>query len=65
MRIPENMDSADLAPDDPYRFGIRFECSVCGKRFDLKADEYDGRWDHPPREPICRECERIVEEETA
>jgi hypothetical protein len=57
MKIPENMDSADIAPDDPYRFGIDFECSVCGRKFYLACGDYEGQWDHPPNEPICRQCE--------
>ena len=38
--------------DDPE--GIDFQCEVCRKTFYVR--DYDGRWDHPPGEPICPEC---------
>ena len=31
-------------------------CAECGKKFVLRSEEYDGRWDHPPGEPICPAC---------
>jgi hypothetical protein len=62
MKIPEFMDSADLAPDDPYRFGIDFVCTECQTKFWLASEDYHGQWDHPPREPICPACAEEEEE---
>jgi hypothetical protein len=62
-RVPEHMDSTDLAPEDPKRFGIRFTCVDCGARFEMAPYEYDGRWDHPPGEPRCPSCEEEYDDE--
>ena len=50
-------DSTELDGDDPYGLGVDFVCVDCGKRFFERF--YDGRWDHPPGEPRCPECEEI------
>jgi len=47
-RLEERMNSVEE--------GIPFDCSVCGIQFWVPSHEYDGRWDHPPNEPICGKC---------
>ena len=64
MASRTEFDSTDLDPtggEDPYRFGVDFVCVECDKRFSER--HYDGRWDHPPGEPRCPECEEAWLEE--
>jgi hypothetical protein len=39
---------------------IDFECSECGETFYVAPEHYDGRWDHPPGEPVCPVCEELA-----
>ena len=48
-------DSSDLTGDQPCC--IHFKCVDCGQLFTIPTEHYDGRWDHPPGEPRCGDCE--------
>jgi hypothetical protein len=39
---------------------LDFICVRCERKFYLHGMDYDGRWDHPPGEPVCPECEEAA-----
>jgi hypothetical protein len=55
MGYPHPMDVAEA--EDREANMLDFVCVRCDKTFHLHGMEYDGRWDHPPGEPVCPECE--------
>ena len=45
---------AEQAPS--AQTGIDFVCVDCDCRFVIPPESYDGRFDHPPAEPVCPAC---------
>jgi hypothetical protein len=44
-----------LSPDD--KDGHDFNCDICGRRFVVDFDAYEGEFDHPPSVPVCDDCQ--------
>jgi hypothetical protein len=36
--------------------GHDFNCDICGRRFVVDFDAYQGEFDHPPSVPVCDAC---------